>query len=205
MQSLLPGQQEERPQERRYQRWFLVWTEVKIGYFVTQKARAMMCSHFLSQGARPSPQNVLRLWNHSISSGNHPCLAYRRKGWKRPEGKSFFGEKKWVIVAFPLPLIYESQWDRAFLPPVNPKERDFKGTAWRLHSGPGWILIHAQESKKWETVALGLREQRRGTGLCTFTDDKDKEMVSFPKGQVDPQEEGCLVIPSQDSKHENCF
>ena len=54
-------------------------------------------------------------------------------------------------------------------------------------------------------MALGLREQRRGTGLCTFTDDKDKEMVSFPKGQVDPQEEGCLVIPSQDSKHENCF
>ena len=102
---------------------------------MTQKARAMMCPHFLSQGARPSPQNVLRLWNHSISSRNHPYLAYGRKEWKRPEGEGFFGERNWIVMAFPLPLTYESQWDGGggFLPPVNPKERDLKGTVWRLH------------------------------------------------------------------------
>ena len=167
---------------------------------MTQKARAMMCPHFLSQGARPSPQNVLRLWNHSISSRNHPCLAYRRKGWKRPEGEGFFGERNWIVAVFPLPITYESQWDGAggAVPPsCQPQREGLKRDSLEAPQGSSLNLIHAQESKKWETVAMGMKEQRRGAGLCTFTDDKDKEMVSFPKGWMNPQEEGCLVILSQ--------
>ena len=153
---------------------------------MTQKARAMMCPHFLSQGARPSPQNVLRLWNHSISSRNHPYLAYGRKEWKRPEGEGFFGERNWIVMAFPLPLTYESQWDGGgggVPPSCQPEREGLKGDSLEAPRGPVWIWHMPKKAKSERLWPWGWRSRGEGQGSALSLMTRTRKWWVFPRAE----------------------
>lgn len=124
---------------------------------------------------------------------------YSQRKVERSQGKDFFGEKNWVVLAFSLPLTYKGYWGREILSSLQLKREELQGC-------PTGVKSEAWYRPKKTKERLSSLDWESGEGQgCACLPMTGTGMCEFPQGPVDSQKEAASCYCNGDTRQENCL